>query len=1279
MSTSPTNDWRAAIAIALRSGELPADAAAHAEELLHSRPGEEPSTEAIAARLGLPVDRVRALLDRARAQPPTMPLTPATDGPAGWPFQHADSSTAAAHAETVSLGGSPPPAAAPRRLGPYLLLDILGQGGMGVVHRARHEKLGTICAVKLLHAGAHASAEALARFRREAAAVARMGKHPNIVAVYDLDEQDGQAYFAMECVTGQPLSRVLRERTLPPPEAARLVEKVARAIHFAHERGIIHRDIKPGNILLRADGEPQVTDFGLAHDVRAEERLSSEGQVMGTLAYMSPEQASGEVDSVDARSDVYALGGVLYEMLTGVPPHASQAPVKTLQAILAGAVVPPRQLRPDIPRDLETIALKCLSLEPAGRYATAADLADDLARWMRHEPVRARPVGLLGRLARRARRQPLVASLLVALVLASGAAGAGAWRSASRERELLVELSLSGETLVDAALARRAIGDMEGASHHAARLADPVARLKALAPALAEPWYYEGRMARAMGREQDALAAQDRAVGLARAPGASEGSRALLPLALYERGVLRAQAYEAAKEERTLSMFIDPAGSARPLSAAAQAEYAGIRDLEPLRDGALSDLSEAAGSLEGARGFVARGLAAFLRRDWKEAEADLTRAIASDRYLEEAYSALAGTALARDDTEAARRWYAKGHDADRGHLPHLLGLGMADWHLSDAAEARGEDGSEGRRSALASLDQAAAIDPRRADVWDGESHVWCSEVDALERRGKAPESALAKAAEASTRAVAIAPRDEYALQESGYVLLLDGEWRMTRGEDPTEPLKKALEVYARAIGLRPDYPIAIGNEAMVHHALAKWEILRGGDPAAEFARAEEGYRRAAQVDPQFHQAETNLGLVYLQRGSHAQARGGDPSADWDQAIAAFGRVLQTEPSSVEAASNLGLAHAWRAERAARAGKDPGVEVEAALAAFDRAIAIDPNRAEVLSNRADALHTRIAWRMARGEDASADVGRAVEGYERALAANPLFWSAAIDLGMLHDEVGEAQGFADKDPRDEFAKALAAFARAEKGAPQNATASWRSGAVHLMLWQWARHTGQPAKAELEAALASYDKAIALEPEEIYALAGRGAVLRELGRVDESIAGLEAALARHPGDATISAQLQESRLARDASKGSDRLAEFLAKGEELTTKGEYAEAGKAYAAGLDLLEKEWAPLTDEDRRAKLAIPEVRTVLATARYNLACIRAQASAGKDGPKGPAKPIEAAESARLRDDAFDLLSKAADAGLSDPDMMEKDTDLTPLVGDPRWKPLLARIRTNGGK
>ncbi|MEK7867693.1 MAG: FG-GAP-like repeat-containing protein, partial [Planctomycetota bacterium] len=282
-----------------------------------------------------------------------------------------------------------------------------------------HEKLGTVVALKVLIAGEHASPEAIVRFHREATSIARMGKHPNIVTIHDLGEEANLAYYAMELIEGKSLRQVLRERPVEPREAAALVEKSARALHFAHAHGIIHRDVKPENIVVRSDGEPQVMDFGLARDVESEQRISVTGQVMGTLAYMSPEQAGGEPEKTDARSDIYALGGVLYELLTGIPPHPAGTILQVLPAILMGDIIPPRRIRTGVPRDIETICLKCLRVDRRDRYATAEELADDLARWQRGEPIHARPASMAEKVGLALRRHRALAASLGVLCAAA--------------------------------------------------------------------------------------------------------------------------------------------------------------------------------------------------------------------------------------------------------------------------------------------------------------------------------------------------------------------------------------------------------------------------------------------------------------------------------------------------------------------------------------------------------------------------------------------------------------------------------------------------------------------------------------------------------------------------------------------------------------------------------------------------------------------------------------------------------------------------------------------
>jgi tRNA A-37 threonylcarbamoyl transferase component Bud32 len=318
----------------------------------------------------------------------------------------------------VTLPPGAPPAPAPPvavTVPGYEVLDELGRGAMGVVYRARQVKLNRGVALKMVLSGGHASADELARFRTEAQALAGLS-HPNILQVYEVGEKDGLPYFSMEFCPGGGLDKRLAGKPLPPREAAALVRTLALAVQAAHEKGIVHRDLKPANVLLAADGTPKVTDFGLAKRLGEQGRTAS-GAVLGTPSYMAPEQAQGKKDVAPA-ADVYALGAILYECLTGRPPFLAATPLDTILQVISDEPAPPRSLQPALPRDLETVCLKCLQKEPGRRYASAADLAEDLRRYLAGEPIVARPVGTLGRLAKWARRRPAVAALLAAVLLA---------------------------------------------------------------------------------------------------------------------------------------------------------------------------------------------------------------------------------------------------------------------------------------------------------------------------------------------------------------------------------------------------------------------------------------------------------------------------------------------------------------------------------------------------------------------------------------------------------------------------------------------------------------------------------------------------------------------------------------------------------------------------------------------------------------------------------------------------------------------------------------------
>jgi serine/threonine protein kinase/WD40 repeat protein len=303
-----------------------------------------------------------------------------------------------------------------RYFGDYELLEEIARGGMGVVYRARQVSLNRVVAIKMLLFGGFASDEFVRRFRAEAESVGRMN-HPNIVAIHEIGEHAGQHYFSMEYIEGRDLAKEASEGPIATKQAAQYVKTVARAVQYAHERGIVHRDLKPSNILIDGDDEPHVTDFGLAKRLQGDSDLTLTGQVLGTPAYAAPEQAAGKRQETGPASDVYSLGAILYFLVCGRAPFVGETLEDTLQQVLKVEPVAPRVLNSRLPRDLETICLKCLAKDPRERYDSAALLADDLDRWLSGRPVSARPAGFAEKSLRWCRRNPKVATLSSLVVL----------------------------------------------------------------------------------------------------------------------------------------------------------------------------------------------------------------------------------------------------------------------------------------------------------------------------------------------------------------------------------------------------------------------------------------------------------------------------------------------------------------------------------------------------------------------------------------------------------------------------------------------------------------------------------------------------------------------------------------------------------------------------------------------------------------------------------------------------------------------------------------------
>ena len=305
----------------------------------------------------------------------------------------------------------------------YEVIEEIGRGGMGIVYKARQVGLNRLTAVKMIYIGATSALDALARFRSEAEAVAAL-HHPNIIQIHEIGSHNGHPFFSMEYAENGTLRTRLQKRGLSPREAAAVIVTLARTIQYAHDCGIVHRDLKPANVLLTADETPKIADFGLAKRIDDDlATVTQTGRILGTPSYMAPEQASGRGNRAGPAVDIYALGAILYELLTGRPPFQGESFESTLNLILNAEPVALRKLKPGLPRDLDTVCLKCLEKDPKRRYLSAGALADDLDRFLAGQPVRVRPVGPVERGVRWCRRNPALAAVW------GGFVGASCWDS----------------------------------------------------------------------------------------------------------------------------------------------------------------------------------------------------------------------------------------------------------------------------------------------------------------------------------------------------------------------------------------------------------------------------------------------------------------------------------------------------------------------------------------------------------------------------------------------------------------------------------------------------------------------------------------------------------------------------------------------------------------------------------------------------------------------------------------------------------------------------------
>lgn len=863
----------------------------------------------------------------------------------------------------------------PRSFGRFEVVGTLGRGGMGEVLRVQDPTLDRTLALKLILTG---EANLRTRFLHEARAQAKV-QHPHVCTVYETGEVDGRLFIAMELLPGRTLAAVAPE--LDPVEAAGVMQRVAEAVHAAHERGLIHRDLKPTNIIVdrRADGTwwPWVTDFGLARDLESP-GVTQSGTTLGTPAYMPPEQARGRLEAVNVRSDVYALGAMLFTVLCGRPPFAAESTAEVLVQVIQDEPPTFASLGVRVPRDLESIVLRCLEKDPERRYPDAASLAEDLGRFLEGRPVTARRVGPAVRAVKWVRRHRLAAAVIASAAVALMVIGGFWWHATARDRTRERLAAEYGDRL-------RLIE--EGVRHTlTAPLHDVRPELEAARAGLAT---LEERVA-ADGP-------------VARGPGAAAlgwGYLAIGEPEVAHRHLTSAVAdgVESARLDAALGHTLAELYRRERAAVATRAEPERSRNLadavREYRDPALILLEEVRRCETESPEFLEAVLASCDERF----EDALTHAEAAARARPWLYDAhlISGDAwrelgrvhMSRGEAEGAMAAFESAESA----LREAAAIGRSDptvhQALCDLGLARSELGLFGSGNDLAAVVEAAlpacravvVADPDRVGGHLGQSALWVRLAEWNLERQQAPEAALGEVERAAGRALELDPDNGEAMSRLGSAAVLRAQHLLGEGGDPTARIAEAVAWFEAASTRDPSRLETIANLGKAHWLTAAFVQEKGGDPREALKRAGTAFERAEDAadpdDPEIAVMSNNAGAVWFRRAMWERDNGHDPGPSLDLAVASFERAAGINPDLVLAPLNMAYMHGYRAGYLAAEGGDPLPWWRAAVAAYHRCLEIQPDHPTALVRLA-AVHTaRAEHLIATGGDPVGDLDAAV---------------------------------------------------------------------------------------------------------------------------------------------------------------------------------------------------------------------------------------------------------------------------------------------------------------
>ncbi len=978
--------------------------------------------------------------------------------------------------------GEPETAERGDRIGRFLLRREVARGGMGIVYEAEDVRLKRRVALKVLKEG-DAGPDELARQQREAAIAAQL-RHPNIVPVHEIGtapDSTGRSihFIAMDFIEGRTFADAIRDPNVPRGERLRMLEDVARAVAYAHGQGVVHRDLKPANVLVDGEGRVHLTDFGLARSESFATRLTAAHTVMGTPQYMAPEQVAGRLDQVDVRTDVYALGIILYEALTGKTPFVSAVPAVLYEEILRREPARPRAQDRSIPRDLEIVCLTAIDKDRERRFSSATDFADDLARIRRGEAIRARPPSLLYRWRKRLARRKALVALSLASLLVVGAIVAYERRNQRRARaDSLRQLHRRMDDTLAAALALRRAGRLAEMRQFCGKTEEACLEAIREFPDRPEPRYERGRVLRALMRDDEALVEQDRALRLSPRFGP----------ALYERIVLTVRRYRRRVAELVQDYWRE--GNRREIPSR---RVLASRDTEASSDFARleQDLRDL-GGIGDERTDCARGLRTWIAGDSEKAREFLSSALAADPALEEAYEALATLELEQRRFEESVRWWTKGIESDLGYLPHLEGRvrTLLEWGASSGS---GEHFEKAVADGVALVDK----DPSRPAAWHlrGVARFTAAVPSGEERLFR-------DAVEDFGEAIRRSPSWDEAWMGRGLANLNWGALRQSKGEDPLGSYSLAFHDLGRAQECRPDRDGPWAARGLVRLNRGVWS-----DTPMEFLLALFDLDQALARNPGRDRTWLTRAMAERKLGRWLEERGGNPRERYLRAIADCGEALRRHAARGETWELRGSVRMDLAESLS----DPVPQFSLAVSDFTEAIRrgcpARLKRADALATWASTAGEMDLWRRAvedydawqpqsevklrrgraltkwgmliqgRGGDPSPHYGRAIED----LAAGPDQDEVWADRGFVRLNWGVYSARRRVDPSALFAEAVQAYGRAVHLAPERSAHRVYRGRTFEEWGTWKHPNGS---AEFRAALADYRQAIRiradLEPE-------------------------------------------------------------------------------------------------------------------------------------------------------------------------------------------------------